>query len=63
MTVLHLHDFLLPSSVAGGKFDDDDDVDATVDRGWPGSGGLGATVVNVNDADGVVVSVVLKKCS
>ena len=28
---LHLHDILLPSFVAGDKFDDADDVDAAVD--------------------------------
>lgn len=46
---LHLHGFLLPSSVAGGA----DDVDGTVDRGRPNEV-LDVTLVNLDDADGVV---------
>ena len=50
---LHLHDVLPPSSVADGKFDDVDDVDATVDRGWAKED-LDATLVRLDDADDVV---------
>jgi hypothetical protein len=50
--VLHLHYILLPSSVAGGKFDDDD-VDATVDRGLTNEV-LDATLVHLDGADSVV---------
>jgi hypothetical protein len=39
--------------VAGGKFDDVDDVDATVGRDWPNED-LDAALVHLDDADGVV---------
>ena len=48
---------ILPlSSVAFGRFDDADDVDATVDRDWPNED-LDATPVRLGDADGVETNV------